>query len=429
MAGAALLAVASAGLLVSCLTTRRPALAPEVDPLLLGFDGAQPKLDIGVVPGAKSAAIAVPGPYLLVEPETRATARGEALAQTQVEAPAAGGLAIGAWRYDADELEIVPEQPTTPVIVEGRRYLGSLRIVRREGVAGASPAGSEPLPPPEVAVINRVGMEDYLTGVLGAEMPLSWPDPALQAQAVAARTYALYHLRVRAHSQPLFHVRADTRSQVYRGLDYPRPADLERARKLVADTQGVVLAWRDRIFQAFFSSTCGGKTTSALAYFGAPDITPLAGNECGFCEKSSHATWETVFTPEEVATGLRAKKLGAPADLADLLVVDRDPAGRATRVALVAADGASLTMSASELRLAVGPGKIKSTWFEIENQPADGTAGGENEPAGRFVFRGKGWGHGVGFCQWGARGMADAGHDAEAILRRYYPGAQIVRAY
>ncbi len=400
------------GLGVSCLTTRRGENEdPAGDPLLLGFPGDQPSVRVDVVPGAERATIAVGGPYRLIDPGAGAEAPGARLEAASVEAPAAGGLAIGSLRYGSDVLKVVPDGVGTPVVVEGRRYHGALTIHRL--AAG------------KVAIVNRVGLEDYLAGVIGAEMPLGWPDSALHAQAVAARTYALYHLRKKGGAGR-FDVRADTRSQVYRGLDYDTDAQRRRAAKLVRETSGVVLAWRDRIFQAFFHSSCGGRTTSALAYFGAPDITPLSGARCGFCDASKYTNWEVALPAAELVARLRERGHAAPDVLADVRVVGHDAAGRAEEVALVGGGTAeardSITMPASAFRLSVGASRVRSTWFEVARE--ENGAG----PA-QVVLRGHGWGHGVGLCQWGARGMAKDGYAAEGILRRYYPGAQIVRAY
>ena len=424
------LACLTAVLFVSCLSTSPP---PEDtgagDPLLLGFHGQQPTIDVGVRPDVDAARIAVAGPFRLVDPEADAESQFSVLAETIVSAPDTGGLVVGAWRYESNLLEVIPLQPGTPVLVEGRRYLGSLVLVRRQE--------------DKVAVINRVGLEDYLAGVIGNEMPLGWPDDALHAQAVAARTYALFHLRTANRKGAPYDVRADTGSQVYRGVDYDNQAQTARARKLVEETAGVVLTWRDRIFEAFFHSTCGGNTTSALAVFGGPDLTPLSGAQCGFCETSKYHRWAAGYTESELVNRLRAAGQAVPNHVSNLRVSTRGPGGRAVHVTVTGqsagSEPVSVKIGATKVRKALGYSKLRSTWFDVTYEPPqptgelDGRAAPATEAtadtAGRWVFNGRGWGHGVGMCQVGCRGLAKAGQGTAEILRRYYPGSQLVRAY
>jgi stage II sporulation protein D len=293
-------------------------------------------------------------------------------------------------------VRVVAKQSGT-LVVNGTTYRGDL-IVR---------AATQP---PGLLVVNRANLEEYVAGVVGSEMPLLFPEQALRAQAVASRTYALYALRSR--EADAFDVADDQSSQVYRGL----ANETDRARKVTLDTLGVILTYRGRVFNSYFHSTCGGETIPASWVFGEAPIPPLSGAPCGFCADSKYYRWRASVTRVDLAAKLA--KEGFPVGRVDRVeVLERGPAGHVALVRILHAGG-EVRVKGAKLRAILGTSAVRSTAFDIEDPGGDAIA-----------LAGRGWGHGVGLCQFGARGMAQAGYDALAILRRYYPAAELVRIY
>lgn len=248
--------------------------------------------------------------------------------------------------------------------------------------------------------INVLGLEDYLAAVLGSEMPASFPLEALKAQAVAARTYAVRR-KINAWGKP-FHLGNTVLHQVYRGA---RAEDV-RTREAVRATSGEVLTYRMEPIEAYFHSACGGRTESGQEALGRglPYLRPV---EC-VCQETLHSDWTLKLRPSDLtslASGVKGVK-----------VVERTATGRARRVELAAAAG-SRALSAVELRRLVGYDRIKSLAFDSESI------------RGAITFRGRGYGHGAGLCQWGARGFAQRGWDYRRILSHYYSGAELRKMY
>ncbi|MCB9867734.1 MAG: SpoIID/LytB domain-containing protein [Phycisphaerales bacterium] len=256
----------------------------------------------------------------------------------------------------------------------------------------------------------------------------SWPtfhDEALQAQAVASRTYALYIMSER--DKRLFDLRAGEGDQVYRGVR--RDAFGRRAAEAVDATRGVVLSARTpkglRIFCAYYSAACGGHTQSVTDYMGGGDAPePLAhGVACDFCRiaKGEAYRWKPRSIAKVELLGRLKDRDEAFADwteIATVAVTGTTEFGRIGQVTLTGADDAKVVMGPETFRLAVGSRVMRSTDCTLTD------LGDTLE-----FTNGKGFGHGVGMCQWGAEGQARAGRQASVILHHYYPGAQIVRAY
>jgi stage II sporulation protein D len=347
------------------------------------------------------ATIEVRGPYEIFASEAadaRPAFAGESLPPTELALePAPGtGLQLAGYAFRPGLVRVKPKQPGT-LWVDGVGYRGDL-------VARAV------LPQRKVLVVNRVNLEEYTAGVVGSEMPLSFPENALRAQAIASRTYGL-HCALGRTSEP-YDVMDDQGSQVYKGLTN----ETDLARRVTVDTLGVVLTYGEKVLKAYFSSTCGDETVSAAWAFGDPPCPPLGGGPCGFCQDSKFYRWHHEIKRAELAQ--RLTKEGFPvASVTRLEVGERGPAGHVAWVRVVH-PGGEVRVPAVKFRWLVGTSAIRATTFDIDDKGGD-----------TIAFNGKGWGHGVGLCQIGARGMARAGHDAVAILRRYYPAAELRRIY
>ncbi|MBL8956922.1 MAG: SpoIID/LytB domain-containing protein [Myxococcaceae bacterium] len=232
-----------------------------------------------------------------------------------------------------------------------------------------------------VQLVNVLALEDYLAGVLGSEMPKSFPLEALKAQAVAARTYAL-HKKLEQYGQP-FHLGSSVISQVYGGLASEDP----RTREAVEATRGMVLTHQLQPVEAYFHASCGGKTESGAEALGR-DLPYLKPVSCP-CAKLPQAEWRLELDQR-------------------IQVTARSATGRATKVLL---DGRPV--DAVLLRERIGYMKLKSLWFEVSGK----------------TLSGHGFGHGAGMCQWGAKVLAERGMGYREILGHYYVGTELQTLY
>jgi stage II sporulation protein D len=261
-------------------------------------------------------------------------------------------------------------------------------------------------------VVNEIPMERYLAGVVPLEMDAkTWPMEALKAQAVASRTYALFRRDARRRGggvAALYDLETSVVDQVYGGAGAEDP----RAAAAVAATAGQWLTAGDGApILAAFHSTAGGHTEASENVWGAPRPY-LVAMRCPYDRESPVYEWRAAVPIAEAERRLVAAGYPA-AGLERLDVRDRTGSGRARTVVATARAG-SVAVPATEVRRLLGFSRVKSTAFEVVR---DGD---------EFRFEGRGSGHGVGMCQWGARGMALAGHDYERILDYYYPGTELV---
>ncbi len=247
-------------------------------------------------------------------------------------------------------------------------------------------------------LINVIALEEYLAAVLGSEMPVSFPPEALKAQAVAARTYALQK-KLEAYGSA-FYLGSSVLHQVYGGVNREDP----RTRAAVDATRGEVLTYELAPIEAYFHASCGGRTESGLSAL-QRDLPYLQPVDCP-CGKLPASRWSATVSEAELQAALQ----GAPAGLR---ISGRTGTRRVSRVST--ADGT--TVDGVRFRQRMGYTRLKSLDFVVEK-----TAEG-------YVFTGRGYGHGAGLCQWGAKALADAGKGYREILSHYYPGAEFQQLY
>ncbi len=274
--------------------------------------------------------------------------------------------------------------------LNGKRYRGLIELRRRQNGL--------------LLAVNELDVEEYLRGVVASEIPHDWEQQALKAQAVASRTFALYQKRM-SGSRP-YHLVSTVGGQVYDG----RSGERREADRAVRDTEGEVITYDGEIIPAFYHSSCGGHTESAFELWGL-DVPYLQGVDCECQRISRYGVWEKRFSAAQIATALG--KIGYRMDgLSEAAIDGITPAGRVKQVVLRHAGG-SLSLAAERFRSALGTTSIPSVFFELEVQ------------GGELVISGRGMGHGVGLCQWGAQEMALRGYDYQSILAYYYPGTRL----
>jgi len=304
-----------------------------------------------------------------------------------------GGIWLGGNCLAASEIKIIPERDGG-INVNGRYYRGQL-IIRNSG---------------GLTVLNTLDMERYLASVVGSEAVETWPDDALRAQAVVARTYALYKLK--ASSGNAFDVRATTDDQVYLGTE----RETGKLRRIVKETAGIAVLYKGKVFPTYFHSTCAGHTEEVSRALKYESIPPLRGVPCNYCTDSKYYGWWTVNVDVEALSSLMRRNGRNVGRVTNVEPLDIGPSGRALKVR-VTGDQSTTVMNAYDFRKLVGASQIRNTNFQVRNYGS------------YFQFLGRGWGHGVGMCQFGSKGMADKGYGFMAIVRYYYPGADIARLY
>lgn len=255
-------------------------------------------------------------------------------------------------------------------------------------------------------VINRLPLETYLLGIVGAEMNPTWPLEALKAQAVAARTYAMERrVRMRALGRP-YDLESTVISQVYKGAGRIRPGVIQA----VKQTRGQVMAYDHRLIEALFHSTCGGVNTVSSAEAFGGELPYLQPVRCKWSDESPYRNWSASFKLREVERRLRARRLIR----GRLRWVQRRQRDDWVRVR---AGNKTYRIKPKKLRSLLGSRKLYSTRFSAR------TSGG------KLHISGHGFGHGVGMSQYGALGMAKAGKSYRQILHYYYTNIRIQRIY
>jgi len=248
-----------------------------------------------------------------------------------------------------------------------------------------------------LSAVNILPLEDYLKGVLGKEMPKSFPMEALKAQAVAARTYALQKKLQRLGEEQ--HLGATVLHQVYGGL----AAEDERTREAVEKTRGQVLLFGMEAVEAYFHASCGGLSETGKEAL-TRDLPYLVARPCP-CRDTAAARWKTHLTEAELKktfavskAQLKAGTLTSTGRYKTLLVGDK-------------------SIPAVEFRKRLGTTRLRSLKFQIHKEK------------GGYLLSGEGYGHGAGLCQWGAKRLAEEGKTYAEILQHYYVGSHLMTLY
>lgn len=265
--------------------------------------------------------------------------------------------------------------------------------------------------PSSLSVIVRMALEDYLVGLINSEISSSWPLEAIKAQGVAARTYAVYQIGRAGVANPprAFDITASMLDQVYEG------AHQEDRRSLVAvkATRGETLLRDGAIFQSYYHSSCGGHTEDAENVWPGEVGPPTVSDP--YCAKSPKFSWTWQVPISRLSEVLNTN--GIPIGEVKTIATSQFPNSPRVDMLLLEDEIGLQMVKATDLRRMLGYQNLKSTWFDIRVV--------KNE----IRFSGRGYGHGVGLCQWGAKGMAEQGKSYREILKFYYPDAEVVKTY
>ncbi len=271
------------------------------------------------------------------------------------------------------------------VIISGLKYPGAIDVWKGES---------------GLYIVNEVSLEDYVKGVVAAEVGSKWDLEALKAQAVAARTYALYQKLNSSVNKISYNVTSSVLHQVYKGGDIP-----ESIRRAVDDTKGEILTYEGSPIAAYYHSTSGGITEDPVEVFGKsyPYLKPVETN----CELSPYYMWEKRIPVSDIEKALNTN------GLKDIFIDAYTDSNRVRNFKIITETG-EFDIPGKDFRRNLGWDKLPSTM--VTNLTRNGN---------NYIFEGKGFGHGVGMCQWTALEMAKEGKNYKEILSTFYPGTTL----
>ena len=256
----------------------------------------------------------------------------------------------------------------------------------------------------EDSTINEINLEDYLIGVLGGEMPVSFPLEALKAQAVASRTYVLYQKK---HNNKEYDVLNTTTNQVYKDEETLKQVwnenfekNMVKIKQAVEETKGEIMVYNDEIIDALFFSTAPGYTENSEDVFSS-SLPYLRSVESSWDKNAPNYENTKSFTLEEF------KNLLGLNSVSNIIVGERSNTGRIKTLIID-----NVTLKANDIRTKLN---LRSTYFDydIENN--------------NITFTTYGYGHGVGMSQYGAKYMAEEGYSYKEILEHYYTDIKIIK--
>jgi len=364
----------SSGLLIN-----KPQAAPEF-------------VRIAILKEAPESVIETRGRYQIVDLVTQQVLMDErVLAPSKIRVHDTG-IQIGRTIYPARKLRIVSDKTVKLLMGEKyQRYRGFIDIIAKKNK--------------KLLIVNTLDLEQYVRGVLAHEIKDRWPMQAMMAQAVAARTYALYQIKQSKKAD--FDLTNDIYSQVYGG----RSAERYRTNIAVARTEGQILFYNNNVLPAYFHSNSGGHTED-VSQLWDQDLPPLKGHPDPYSEGAANDHWKKNFRSKDVAE----KLLGHGIDVGliqEINVLERNNSGRVKMLEFVSRDGKKTLVEGKKFREIIGPNELKSNLYDITMQGY------------YFDVLGKGWGHGVGMSQWGAYNMSRQHKNYREILEFYYPGAKL----
>ena len=262
---------------------------------------------------------------------------------------------------------------------------------------------------------KQIKLEEYLAGVVAAEMEPTWPDNALAAQAILARTFTMENIES-GKIKKIHGTDASTDVEEFQAYDPSRIND--KVKKAVQNTRGQVIKYNGEYVKGWFSACCGGKTANAVEGLSwtktkTPYVKSGLEDGCLSVTQPENKNWVAEIPVDKVRAAVKETAGTDPGEITAVEIVEKGPSGRATKIKL-----GNATVSGPALRLAVGSEIMRSTLID------DIRVEGEN-----VVITGNGFGHGVGLCQWGAKKMAAENKSPEEIIKFYYQGVTIEKLW
>jgi stage II sporulation protein D len=322
-------------------------------------------------------------------------------------------LKVGKKKFSVALCDIEPESREELLTYKGKSYKGSFSVMNSKG---------------KLMLVNSLGLEDYLKGVLYSEMGVASSREedleALKAFAVCARNYTVMRLR---QSGRQFDLYSDIRDQVYGGY-HPSKTLISRA---VDETANLILKYNGELATVYYSSSCGGRTEKADNVFSQKNLPYLAGMSEGddaYCQIAPGYEWEENYSARDIIGFLTGSGYIKKGDytIKDIEIKSRFESGRVNELNISLENGKgepmNVTIIGNKIRYVIrskaSKSLLKSTMFDLKPQY-------EGQNLERVTFHGRGNGHGVGLCQWGAIGQSRTGRKFEDILSFYFPGTEL----
>lgn len=329
------------------------------------------------------------------------------LSGDKIEVSASGKRIVSSY------IDIIIKNIENKLIYNNVEYRGYFRLTRYEN---------------SVMLLNILDIEDYVRGVMVPEMGVAnRPEDfeALKAFAVCVRSYAFMKMRAKNN---YFDVRTDVSDQVYRGFTSER----EYTNRAVEETKNTVLMYSGDLADMFYYSTCGGYSEDAVNIFlkDIPYMRSISDGNEPYCSINPSFRWTESYTEQEIVNMLVSAKLieNSQSILKNIEIESRFPSGRVKTLVLTVDDNGAAKeikfagqQTRSVIRSKTTGGLLRSLNLEISTS---GMGGSESI----VKISGKGNGHGVGLCQWGAIGRSRAGHNFKQILFHYFPGTKLGKA-
>jgi stage II sporulation protein D len=293
---------------------------------------------------------------------------------------------------------------------KGKKYKGKFTLINSGG---------------SLQLINTIPLEEYLKGVLIGEMPLGKGTDykeALKAFTICARTYALS----KKDYQKNYDILPDVRDQVYSGM----PEENKYINDIINETEGLILTFNNDRAVMFYHSTCGGYTEAAENIFTLNKLSYLSAIKDGnnsYCSISPRFNWEEKFTEQEFIQKLKKANLLPEKNffIKSINISEKYESGRVKNLKIILIDSAgkeeTVNLKGNSIRSILRRSNnaiLFSILFEINMDPSN-----------NVIITGKGNGHGVGLCQWGAINQSIQGKNSKEILAHYFPGTTILRNY
>lgn len=260
-------------------------------------------------------------------------------------------------------------------------------------------------------VVNVLPLDQYLFGVVRKEIAPGWPIETVKAQSVAARSFALSKID---EDTGVFDLKSSHLAQVYGGME----AETKRVRKAVRATRGEVLTYSDRVVPAYFHANSGGHIETAASVWNGSRTPYIVPKPDTWSRNTRHYRWEASVSVEQLNRSLSKHDYPRLSQSPDVRVESRLESGRSRSISYRTRYDSRRTLPASDFRMAVGPNRLKSSWFESIRRNGS-----------TLHFEGRGWGHGIGMSQWGAHRMGEKGLSYRKILNFYYERAKLMGQY
>lgn len=399
----------------------------------------EPELRVRILKGAKQ--ISVDGPTRVVVRTNHGTAPVSIACPVTITC-GGRGLAVRdakgltrTWAVGVD-VEVVASDARTTI---GGASLPGTSLLRVNDVAFPGFIAIRPHwqdYPEQFDVVASMGIEGYLPAALANEMSPTWPRQALEAQAIVLRTLALGEMRSAQRTLKQFDVESS--------LDQQKSLTgfgMTQAMEAVRQTRGLALTSGGRLLRAYSCPTCGGRPASAIDVWGSSygteynDAPPLIAKAREYaCERSPDFRWDVERRDEELSQRVRAWGVAYTSAVAsmtrvrEIRVEQVNAAKRPSKFRLIDNGGREFVLSAEDFRSACNQNVVGQPPIDDSNRIRSGDV--EVETWANIVkFRGRGLGHGVGFCQQCAKGFADEGWDWRRMMTTFYPGADLTKMY